>query len=92
MPECHTQFKAEMEGTKSRHKLLSQSNRSCMECHDPHAANQEYVLKKPVQDLCLSCHVATPEQDNSEQPGSGSMPSPDAVNASAESDDEGPVS
>ena len=60
--ECHTQFKAEMEGTKSRHKLLSQSNRSCMECHDPHAANQEYVLKQPVRDLCLGCHVAKPNQ------------------------------
>ncbi len=61
--ECHTQFKAEMTGTKSLHKLLSQSNRSCLECHDPHAANQEYVLKKPVQDLCVSCHVKQPGQD-----------------------------
>jgi predicted CXXCH cytochrome family protein len=60
--ECHTQFKAEMAGTKSRHKLLSQSNRSCMECHDPHAANQEYHLKKPAQELCLSCHVEQPKQ------------------------------
>ncbi len=54
--ECHTQFKAEMGGTKSQHKLLSQSKRSCMECHDPHAANQEYQLKKPAQELCVSCH------------------------------------
>jgi predicted CXXCH cytochrome family protein len=59
---CHSQFKAEMEGTKSRHKLLSQSNRACMECHDPHAANQEFDLKKPVQELCLGCHVAKPGQ------------------------------
>jgi predicted CXXCH cytochrome family protein len=60
--KCHAQFKAEMEGTKSRHKLLSQSNRSCMECHDPHATNQECVLKKPALDLCLGCHVAKPNQ------------------------------
>jgi len=52
---CHTNFEAEMAGAGSRHKLLSQSNRSCMECHDPHAANQEYHLKKPAQELCLSC-------------------------------------
>jgi predicted CXXCH cytochrome family protein len=58
--QCHAQFQEEMEGTKSRHKLLSQDNRACVECHDPHASNQEYVLKKPVQDLCLSCHIAPP--------------------------------
>jgi predicted CXXCH cytochrome family protein len=53
---CHANFKAEMAGAGSRHKLLSQSNRSCMECHDPHAATQEYHLKKPAQELCVSCH------------------------------------
>ena len=84
--ECHTQFKEEMQGTKSRHKLLSQSNRSCMECHDPHAANQEYVLKKPVQDLCLDCHV---EPLNKTTPNNQdrSMPSPQAVNTSKRADD-----
>jgi len=78
--ECHTQFKEEMQGTTSRHKLLSQSNRSCVECHDPHAADQEYVLKKPVQDLCLGCHVAPPDRTT---PGKvvRSMPSMD-VNTS----------
>jgi predicted CXXCH cytochrome family protein len=60
--ECHTQFKEEMEGTKSRHKLLLQSKRSCLECHDAHAANQENVLKKPVRNLCVDCHVAKPEK------------------------------
>ncbi len=60
--ECHTQFKAKMAGAGSRHKLLSQSDHSCMECHDPHAANQEYHLKKPAQDLCLGCHVEQPKQ------------------------------
>ncbi len=59
---CHTNFKAEMADTGSRHKLLSQSNRSCMECHDPHAANQEFDLKKPVQELCVSCHDEPPKQ------------------------------
>jgi predicted CXXCH cytochrome family protein len=84
--ECHAQFKEEMEGTKSRHKLLSKSTRSCVECHDPHAANQEYVLKKPVQDLCLSCHVAPP---NKTAPSNqdASMPSPEVVTASAQSND-----
>ncbi len=59
---CHANFKAEMASAGSRHKLLSQSNRSCMECHDPHAANQEYHLKKPVQELCVSCHDEPPKK------------------------------
>jgi predicted CXXCH cytochrome family protein len=70
--ECHTQFKAEMAGMGSRHKLLSQSDRACLECHDPHASNQEYHLKKPAQDLCLSCHVEQPKQAagrNANSPG-----------------------
>jgi predicted CXXCH cytochrome family protein len=66
--ECHSQFKEKMEGTQSRHKLLSESNRACMECHNPHAANQEYHLKKPVQDLCLSCHVE-PSNKTTPKPG-----------------------
>jgi len=33
-----------------------------MECHDPHAENQEFHLKKPVQELCVSCHDEPPEQ------------------------------
>jgi predicted CXXCH cytochrome family protein len=60
--DCHANFKAEMAGAGSRHKLLSQSDRSCMECHDPHAANQEYHLKKPAQELCVSCHDEPPKQ------------------------------
>ena len=59
---CHTNFQAEMAAAGSRHKLFSQSDRSCMECHDPHAGNQEFDLKKPAQELCLSCHDKPPEQ------------------------------
>jgi predicted CXXCH cytochrome family protein len=70
---CHTQFKAETEGAKSRHKLLSQSDRSCMECHDPHATNQEYVLKQPAQDLCTGCHVAGQKRRPQTAPGGESM-------------------
>ena len=59
---CHANFKAEMAGAGSRHKLLDKSRQACMECHDPHAANQEYHLKKPAQELCLGCHVEHPEK------------------------------
>ena len=60
--ECHTDFKTQMEDKKNRHKLLLQDNASCMECHDPHAADQHYVLKRPIQDLCTGCHVANAEK------------------------------
>jgi predicted CXXCH cytochrome family protein len=66
--DCHSNFKAEMAGAGSRHKLLSQSNRACMECHDPHAANHEYHLKKPAQELCVSCHDEPPAQTAKKDP------------------------
>jgi predicted CXXCH cytochrome family protein len=77
--QCHSNFKAEMAGAKSRHKLLDKSDRSCMECHDPHAANQEYHLKKPAQDLCLGCHVEQPKKT-----AKGGAPSPGFDNTGME--------
>lgn len=84
--KCHTQFKAEMTDAGSRHKLLSQSDRSCIECHDPHAANLAYVLKQPGLDLCLGCHVATPELIAQQTAKKGMLP-PDWV---ADANDPGP--
>ena len=28
----------------------------CLACHDAHATDQEFVLKRPINELCLSCH------------------------------------
>jgi predicted CXXCH cytochrome family protein len=70
---CHTQFQADTEGKKSRHKLLSQSDRACLECHNPHASNQEYVLKQPAQDLCTGCHVAGQKRRPQTAQGGASM-------------------
>ena len=86
--ECHAQFKEEMEGNQSRHTLLSQNDRACVECHDPHAANQEYVLKKPIQDLCLSCHDEPPDTATPDAQGQR-VPSREAANTSKRSDDRG---
>jgi len=74
---CHTNFKEEIAGAGSRHKVLSESDRACMECHDPHAARQEYVLKKPAQDLCLDCHIAKPGQAAKQQSVQGRALPPD---------------
>jgi predicted CXXCH cytochrome family protein len=54
---CHEEIKKRIEGSKSRHKLLSLERTSCLECHNPHATNQKYLLKKPAQALCSGCHL-----------------------------------
>jgi predicted CXXCH cytochrome family protein len=28
----------------------------CVACHDPHASDQIYMLKKPINELCAGCH------------------------------------
>jgi predicted CXXCH cytochrome family protein len=28
----------------------------CVLCHDPHAGDERYMLRKPINDLCLGCH------------------------------------
>lgn len=73
---CHSEFKASVSGAKSRHMLFSLSSDSCIECHDPHAANQAFVLKKPARDLCIGCHTANAEKDTpSAQPKQPGMKS-----------------
>ena len=28
----------------------------CVSCHDPHATDQQFMLKKPINELCSGCH------------------------------------
>lgn len=28
----------------------------CVACHDPHASDEIFVLKKPINELCIGCH------------------------------------
>ena len=66
---CHEDIRMRIEGAKSSHKLLSESDKSCMDCHDPHAASQENMLTSPVYELCISCHEGKPEAASApEQP------------------------
>ncbi len=30
----------------------------CIACHDPHASDQLFMLKQPINELCLGCHPA----------------------------------
>ena len=32
--------------------------KGCVACHDPHAADEQFMLKKPTNELCASCHPA----------------------------------
>ena len=81
---CHDDIRMRIEDAKSRHKLLSESDQSCIDCHAPHAAGQEYMLTKPVYELCIECHEGKPEKASIPQPplpeeGSGDMPSLEEV-------------
>lgn len=28
----------------------------CVACHDPHATDNDFILRQPINDLCVSCH------------------------------------
>jgi predicted CXXCH cytochrome family protein len=32
------------------------SGAGCVVCHDPHATDQQFMLKKPINELCSGCH------------------------------------
>lgn len=29
----------------------------CVACHDPHAGDREYMINKPINELCVGCHT-----------------------------------
>lgn len=29
----------------------------CVACHDPHATDQQFMLRKPINELCVGCHT-----------------------------------
>jgi len=59
---CHTDIRMRIEGAKRSHGLLAENDRSCMDCHDPHAAGQAFMLTQPVYGLCIDCHEGKPEE------------------------------
>lgn len=50
---CHTDKHNAMVNSPAVHKPATQK---CSTCHDPHTSAFPAELKKPVNDLCLSCH------------------------------------
>jgi predicted CXXCH cytochrome family protein len=75
--DCHTDIKMRIEGAGNSHKLLEESDRSCEDCHDPHAAGQQFMLTKPVYELCVGCHVGKPEEASAPKQPALEPPAPE---------------
>lgn len=55
--KCHPDVRKQM---LAPHSHLSQTNgNSCLNCHSPHAGDDENLLKGPERLLCASCHGQT---------------------------------
>ena len=44
-----------VDGGKNKHAVLERNG--CAACHDPHATNYPFLLPKPINPLCQTCHT-----------------------------------
>jgi predicted CXXCH cytochrome family protein len=51
---CHTDIQEKLKNKKTPH---APAQEDCLTCHDPHASNNEKLLKDKQQDLCAACHT-----------------------------------
>ncbi len=51
---CHTTNKELWE--KRRYKHLPEASGKCNKCHNSHASENAFFLRKPVESLCTGCH------------------------------------
>ncbi len=79
--KCHTEKR--QGGAKNQHPPFSQSNGSCVECHDPHAANRKYFLKKPDRVLCLGCHDSNAQRITGQPSSQNQSGKPKLINLSS---------
>ena len=56
--ECH-------ESTKFVYPHLPYASGMCTRCHNPHVSGNPRLLRAKVNELCLSCHLRTPESVSS---------------------------
>lgn len=52
--ECHVETMKRVRGWKLRHGPVDVG--MCEICHDPHGSEEPYLMRRPVNELCLSCH------------------------------------
>lgn len=57
--DCHQGVYDEMMRIHSH--LTRQDGNSCLNCHSPHAGDDERLLRGPLKQLCVSCHMAVIE-------------------------------
>jgi predicted CXXCH cytochrome family protein len=51
-----TAHKNRMQGNDFVQSLMYERGVTCFSCHDPHGSENEAILRKPVNEVCLSCH------------------------------------
>jgi predicted CXXCH cytochrome family protein len=51
-----TAHKNRMQGNDFVQSLMYARGVTCFSCHDPHGSGNEAMLRKPVTQVCLSCH------------------------------------
>jgi predicted CXXCH cytochrome family protein len=51
-----TAHKNRMQGNDYVQSLMYARGVTCFSCHDPHGSENEAILRKPVNDVCLTCH------------------------------------
>ncbi|HXJ00535.1 MAG TPA: c-type cytochrome [Micropepsaceae bacterium] len=51
-----TAHKNRMQGNDFVQSLMYARGVTCFSCHDPHGSENEAILRKPVNDVCLTCH------------------------------------
>jgi predicted CXXCH cytochrome family protein len=74
-----TAHKNRMQGNDFVQSLMYNRGVTCFSCHDPHGTENEALLRKPVTEICSSCHspnsqngphTATIEEHTHHKPGS----------------------
>jgi predicted CXXCH cytochrome family protein len=53
-----TAHKNRMQGNDFVQSLMYERGVTCFSCHDPHGSGNEAMLRKPVNEVCMTCHGA----------------------------------
>jgi predicted CXXCH cytochrome family protein len=51
-----TGHKNRMQGNDYVQSLMYERGVTCFSCHDPHGSDNDPILRRPVNDVCTSCH------------------------------------
>lgn len=54
---CHEEVREAIAKSRHKHTVIPTNPNSCIDCHNPHATDLEFALKKSARDLCVTCHA-----------------------------------